>query len=328
MARHPVRRASSDFKRLKSEYDAHLPKANRLMLCMRDQLEVLLHQNNITLGVPMEARVKTWASIDGKLRRKGQQISCISDVSDIVGLRLILLFRDDVERMHDIITSTLCVRSFENTGDRLAATQFGYRSNHYNFTIPDSWSSLPSYSDLGEVEAELQVRTLSQHIWAAASHKLQYKHEESVPPSLIRSIHRVSALLELVDLEFERILEARRDYGDAPSGVGSDTVVLNVDSLKNIMNEMLPQENIDRDEDYDEVLRDLYREGYAQVAKFRNALTKGLPAALMEDKRIAANTVLDEDEERRKRGVYFTHCGLVRMALNINIVASSEIDDQ
>jgi ppGpp synthetase/RelA/SpoT-type nucleotidyltranferase len=32
---------------------------------------------------------------------------------------------------------------------------------------------------LGGLRAEVQVRTTAQHIWAAASHKLQYKHEES-----------------------------------------------------------------------------------------------------------------------------------------------------
>jgi ppGpp synthetase/RelA/SpoT-type nucleotidyltranferase len=59
---------------------------------------------------------------------------------------------------------------------------------------------------------ELQLRTLAQHIWAVASHKLQYKREASVPVPIRRSINRVSALLEMVDLEFDRVLLEREQY--------------------------------------------------------------------------------------------------------------------
>lgn len=58
------------------------------------------------------------------------------------------------------------------------------------------------------LKAEVQVRTVTQHVWAAASHVLQYKQEASVPLPVRRSIYRVSALLETVDLEFERVLSS------------------------------------------------------------------------------------------------------------------------
>ncbi len=52
-------------------------------------------------------------------------------------------------------------------------------------------------------------------------------------------------------------------------------------------------------------------------------LNKGLPKALKEDKRVAKATLqaiddLDDDEdfERAKLGVYFSHVGLIRMAMS------------
>ena len=87
-----------------------------------------------------------------------------------------------------------------------------YQSLHYIIRIPKHWLKVSTFADLGELKAEIQLRTLAQHIWAATSHKLQYKHEDSVPPPIRRSIYRVSALLETVDLEFERVLAERGTY--------------------------------------------------------------------------------------------------------------------
>jgi putative GTP pyrophosphokinase len=55
--------------------------------------------------------------------------------------------------------------------------------------------------------AEIQVRTVVQHAWATVSHSLQYKREADVPIPLRRRLARVSALLELADMEFSAISE-------------------------------------------------------------------------------------------------------------------------
>jgi putative GTP pyrophosphokinase len=55
---------------------------------------------------------------------------------------------------------------------------------------------------LVNLKAEIQVRTVLQHAWAAVSHKLQYKVNSEVPIELQRKLFRISALLELADDEF------------------------------------------------------------------------------------------------------------------------------
>jgi hypothetical protein len=105
--------------------------------------------------------------------------------------------------------------------------------------------------------SEIQVRTLAQHIWAAGSHKLQYKREASVPPPLRRAIYRVSALLETVDLEFSRVLDEREAYLSEELSEVTRPQTLNVDLLRAVLDEILPPENKRGDEDYDGVLIDL-----------------------------------------------------------------------
>lgn len=98
--------------------------------------------------------------------------------------------------------------------------------------------SVPSLNTLGGLAAEIQVRTMAQHIWAASSHVLQHKNESNVPLPVSRSIHRVSALLETVDFELERVLIDRERYS-AEINLSSEEP-LNVDSLRKLLDSLLP----------------------------------------------------------------------------------------
>src|SRR5690606_25945786 len=99
----------------------------------------------------------------------------------------------------------------------------------------------------------------AQHTWAVASPKLQYKHEEGVPPPIRRTIHRVSALLETVDLEFERVLEERGSYIAAAADNVDLGELLNVDLLKATLSEILPEKNRVDNEPYADLLVDLLK---------------------------------------------------------------------
>ena len=299
------------------DYSAVENTAERLLRCLRDQLPPVLDTNDITLGVPIESRVKDFTSVEEKLLRK-PSAKRLSDIDDLVGIRLILLFRKDLDRMDQIIKETFRVLSFENTADRLDETQFGYQSNHYLIKLPDVWLNLPSYSGLGDITAEIQVRTLAQHIWAAASHKFQYKREESVPPPLRRTIHRVSALLETVDLEFGRVLDEREIYVSNSNNTNSDTT-LNVDLLAKILRETWPEENLGDGEDYDSLLSNLSDLGVNTAKRLQDLLHKHKNATISHDREYAANLSPDDYDDdnidRFERGVYFTHVGLTRDAL-------------
>jgi ppGpp synthetase/RelA/SpoT-type nucleotidyltranferase len=308
---------------LRLQYQDHGSRANRLREAVVEQLSTLLEKGAITLGVPIESRVKDWNSIEDKLTRKSLALSKITDLDDLVGVRVILLFRRDLLPIEALLRQTFDVLSKEDTSSRLADAQFGYQSHHFVIAIPSSWAKIPTFSDLKGLRTEIQVRTLSQHIWAAASHKLQYKHEDSVPPPLKRTIYRVSALLETVDLEFERVLEERKNYVEKEIPAISQDEKLNVDLLAATLNDVLPPKNKDNDDEiYSELLPDLFHFSIDTAAKLRALLQKHLKTIKENDAEAAQEKLgeLDDYPEheaaRIRQGIYYTHVGLAREALH------------
>lgn len=313
---------------LHAEYLDLEPSLARLRRAIIEQLQHLVGSCGLTLGVPIESRIKTWVSLAEKLERKGLKPKSLSDVDDLLGVRVIFLFQRDLEPFKKAVSETFKVLSAEDTSQRLSDAQFGYQSQHYVVSMPPDWERIPSLRGLSERKVELQIRTLAQHIWAAASHKLQYKHEEGVPLPVRRSIYRVSALLETVDLEFTRVLEEREQYAKVQTETATDKDALDVSVVETVLDAELPAENKDDGaEDYSELLFDLQHFNVASRGALSELLKRHLKAMLRSDKKEVKLRFGDEDDDeelkgngervadRLARGVFFTHVGLVREAL-------------
>jgi putative GTP pyrophosphokinase len=308
-----------DVKQLQTQFHSEHTWALKFQAALVEQLADLLTSESVALGVPIESRVKTWPSIEEKIKAKGYKLESITDLTDLVGIRLILLFLRDIDTVDRLIRTTFDVLESENTSSRLTETQFGYQSRHYAIKLPKSWAEVPSFKNLLHLKAEIQVRTLAQHIWAAASHKLQYKHEETIPPPLRRTIHRVSALLETVDLEFERVLADRQAYVASAVSSPDSQERLNVDIVQSILDEMLPQANKDDEiEDYADLIPDLQAFEINTADDLRHLINRNLKKVLELDAKTASLRRNDpgENAERLARGVFFTHVGLARTAVS------------
>ena len=139
------------------------------------QIQVLIEQNSIKLAIPIDYRIKSLSSIKSKIENRNLQLNNILELNDLVGIRLIFLFNRDLEKCRNLIEENLEIIEKEDTASRLGESQFGYQSYHYVIKLPKNWLSLPSFKGFEDYRAEIQVRTIAQHIWAAASHHLQYK---------------------------------------------------------------------------------------------------------------------------------------------------------
>ncbi|MGD0489015.1 MAG: RelA/SpoT domain-containing protein [Syntrophorhabdales bacterium] len=283
------------------------------------QLKKLLGDRKIALGVPIEHRVKAWDSILSKSERQSVTLKSVTDFDDLIGIRLILLFTRDVSTVCGLITENFDVLESEDTKARLSENQFGYQSFHYLIQLKDKWLSIPSMCSFKGYRAEVQVRTLSQHIWAAASHVLQYKVESSVPASIRRTVYRVSALLETVDLEFDRVLTERETY-IREADIEKSTALSNVDLLEKMLNALLPVRNKKPTENYSGLLVELHDLGVKTTGDLRTLIEKQRENILKEDREMAER-LRDRDnlpeyaEARIKNGIYFGYVGLVRNAL-------------
>jgi GTP pyrophosphokinase len=309
-----------DIQVLHADYQRNEGLANRCCSALRGELAQLLDARGVALGVPMQGRVKSWASVEEKLKRRSLELKSVKELDDLIGLRIILLFRRDLNAVCEIIEKSLKVVGKEDTGDRLGETQFGYQSLHYIIELPKEWLAVPTLKDFAGLRIEIQARTLAQHIWAASSHILQYKVEESVPTPVRRSIHRVSALLETVDLEFERVLQERAHYLRKEKTENPEEK-LNVDLLAKALDDRLPDANKVNDEPYAELLEELKSCDITNLSELNQLIDKQLKTAKREDAKLASavdnpTAELGAPAERRDRGVYYTHVGLLRTMLD------------
>jgi len=318
---------------LEAKYRSVVGPAERLAGHLSVQIGTILDTQKVPLAFPIQHRVKKWDSIAEKFTRVRLQIAEPTDLQDLVGLRIVVLFRRDVESVAVAIRTTLRVIREYDTSDRLKADQFGYSSKHLVVALPEAWLGVPTFVGLGEFVAEIQLRTLSQHMWAEASQYLQYKREEAVPVTIRRALYRGSAILETVDLEFDRILVERAEYREALNRDSSDAA-LNVDLLEKTLDATLPTANKDTAEGYGAMLEELQHFGVGSVDKLQTLIAKRLKRARAEERKelsrvqkeiAAGQDPLGTSVERTERGVFFTHCGLLRMMIQSEVGRDAHI---
>lgn len=317
----PEKSDEASLRDFETEYQAIHSLSLKFCQELKNQLIELLEQEQISLAFPIESRVKEWPSLVGKIEGKLIDISSIKEVNDLIGLRIILLFRSDLTKTFQIIEHNFKIIEMDDTFKRLRENEFGYLSVHYVIELPETWFAIPSFATLHGFKAEVQVRTAAQHIWAAASHKLQYKKETGVPIPVRRSIHRVSALLETVDLELDRVLGERSDYLHQVD-TSKDNEPLNVDLMEHILSTILPPQNKDRNIEniaYAGLLEDLLYFKIDTPRKLIFLLKKHLDELIRFDYEAVISDKVKSDSllaERAARGVYFTQVGLTRKALS------------
>ncbi len=155
------------------------------------------------LVASVESRVKEESSLRGKLELKGAKYHTLSDITDIVGLRVITFYIDDVDKVASMVERLFNV-DWENSVDKRKIHEidsFGYMSLHYVCAIPDS-----------TYRFEIQIRTVLQHAWANMSHDTGYKSGVEIPKRYMREMSRLAGMLELVDDEFSKIRTELSDY--------------------------------------------------------------------------------------------------------------------
>jgi ppGpp synthetase/RelA/SpoT-type nucleotidyltranferase len=171
----------------------------------------LVHDAEIDV-IQVEGRAKTVDSFVEKIGRKGKKYeNPFTDMTDLVGLRIITYYREDVARIGEILKGEFKVDE-KNSVDKiagLAADRFGYLSVHYIVWLSPARGRLAEWRQYAGIPAEIQVRTALQHAWAAVQHKLDYKSTIEAPIELRRRLFRLSALFELADEQFSELRDAR-----------------------------------------------------------------------------------------------------------------------
>src|ERR1041384_2055216 len=197
----PPSTKADDFTRL---YELKRPLYIEFTEKVKSLLESLLTTSNIKYQV-VEKRTKNIQSFREKISRANKQYSDpLREVTDLAGLRIIVYYLEDVNAACQMIEREFNIdrEASVDKGLLLQPNEFGYRSVHYIASLSDSRKALLEWAAYDGLVAEIQVRTVLQHAWAAISHALQYKKEQDIPSVFRRRLSRLSSLLELSDEEF------------------------------------------------------------------------------------------------------------------------------
>lgn len=164
-----------------------------------------------------ESRIKNPGSVADKINRSSNAFNgglcaeSLAEMADLLGGRVVVHFPSDLLLMHEMLEATPHLAILEPPTayypeERLLALGLdldfkvlkknsGYRSIHYHLILADN--------DHHDVMFELQVRTLTDHVWAAIEHLLAYKPSSNIPPSIRKQFELLAAHLGVVDEHFE-----------------------------------------------------------------------------------------------------------------------------
>lgn len=189
-------------EQMMQQYREMLPELERVSQTAYDRLRRALRQQGIYITA-FERRIKTEKSLAGKLELKGAKYKSVEDVTDLVGLRVITFYTDDVDKVAAIAKRTFEIDWKESVDKRKLhqLDSFGYNSLHYVCRLEE-----------GSIRFELQMRTALQHVWSTIEHDTGYKGEVKIPKEYRRQFSRLAGMLELVDDEFSRLRTVLADY--------------------------------------------------------------------------------------------------------------------
>lgn len=153
----------------------------------------------------IKARTKTFESYYGKYLRHVREGIVPPLITDLMGIRVICPFMEDLEKARAIIQDNFMVVEVERKGGRYSFMEFGYESIHLLLEITDDISR--GLGDSGCKVAEVQIRTTLQDAWAEVEHELFYKAEFAPieEKKWKRKLYAVNANLYIADVIFQEI---------------------------------------------------------------------------------------------------------------------------
>ena len=123
--------------------------------------------NNIT------SRIKSPESIINKMKKKNYGINyqnLIENINDIAGIRVICTFKDDIERVKQLIRRMQTIEILNEKDYIKKPKKSGYSAYHIIVEVPMKYEGQDIY-----VKAEIQICSMAMNFWSTAEHKIKYK---------------------------------------------------------------------------------------------------------------------------------------------------------
>ena len=191
-------------------------KYNFALQLLETQFNILIKEfefkNKYNPVEHMKTRLKTEKSIIDKLNKKGYEVTTknmISHVHDIIGIRIVCSFLDDVYDIVDIIKSSKQFKIKEEKDYIKNPKSTGYMSYHLIVLVPIYLNETVEH-----VEAEIQIRTSAMDFWASIDHKVQYKFPSEIPEEVKKEMYNCSLDIRKLDEKMQQLNEFVNKYNE------------------------------------------------------------------------------------------------------------------
>jgi len=199
----PRQQLERKYTDLADSYDKLLFELQR-----RIRTALVAHDLNATI----KYRVKSFKSYYQKLLRivrENEQQSGSVVVTDIVALRIVCPFLEEVATAEQILGELFEIYELDRKGAEFSVREFGYKSTHCLLRVPQDLCE--SFHIGGPFDCEVQLRTILQDAWAEVEHEIIYKNEFTpLDESAQRKLAALNASLSLSDITFQEIRNYQR----------------------------------------------------------------------------------------------------------------------
>ena len=163
-------------------------------------------KHNRTIMQKVEHRIKDAASIARKLLKKGYKITfenADNKLNDIIGIRVVCLYRDDVYNIADLLKQQKDFILIKEKDYIKNPKKSGYQSLHLIFDVP------LVYKDSKELQrVEIQLRTVAMDFWAGVDNQICYKKNPAKMKTAELALKNYSTEISRMDKE---MLELRKN---------------------------------------------------------------------------------------------------------------------
>jgi ppGpp synthetase/RelA/SpoT-type nucleotidyltranferase len=172
------------------------------------------------------------------------------EITDLVGIRVIHIFKEDWEEIHDFITKMWNVKeivanirkgdntkTFEELGIEVCSRLSGYRSVHY---------LIESYPTTEKVITEVQVRTIFEEGYGEIDHQLRYSLNE-IPEILEQNLMLLNRIAGSSDEMASLINLLSKNFKDIESEYNKKMQQKN-NKILELKNNILKNQSLDEDD--------------------------------------------------------------------------------
>jgi ppGpp synthetase/RelA/SpoT-type nucleotidyltranferase len=193
------------------EFDSAKGHLDDLCRGTRSLIERLLGTENLQVH-SVQARVKSKEKLSAKYADSAKAYCKLSDVTDLVGLRIITYYEDEMDAVAEMLKREFAVDSAQSVDRRVVEPdRFGYFALNLVCLYTSGRLSQTEYKGYAGRPFEIQVTSILRHAWSEMEHDW-YDLKDLFPPAVKRKFYRLAALLELAEQEFVEIRKSKRQH--------------------------------------------------------------------------------------------------------------------